>query len=318
VHPAPSVIAFTTLSGAGYGGLFWLGLLAPVGMTPDSPMFGAVALIVLGALITGGLLVSTLHLGHPERAWRAVSQWRTSWLAREGVAALLTYVPAVLFGLSWVVAGRQTGPPQGPPLGFGLAMSALAVVTVVCTAMIYASLKTIRQWHDPLVVPVYLMFAAASGGAVLCVLIALWSSEAAQPIASLGLAAGIGAWAVKVAYWRRMDRQRSASTAESATGLGLFGSVRLLEAPHTEENYLLREMGFRVARTHAVRLRTIALIVGGLLPAILQAGILAATIAVVPLAIAAALCMLAGILIERWLFFAEATHTVVLYYGRAA
>jgi DMSO reductase anchor subunit len=34
------------------------------------------------------------------------------------------------------------------------------------------------------------------------------------------------------------------------------------------------------------------------------------------LSVLAALLQLAGMLVERWLFFAEATHTVTLYYGR--
>ena len=56
-------------------------------------------MIIALVLITAGLLSSTAHLGRPERAWRAFSQWRTSWLSREGVAAVFTYVPAGLFAL---------------------------------------------------------------------------------------------------------------------------------------------------------------------------------------------------------------------------
>ena len=52
------------------------------------------------------------------------------------------------------------------------------------------------------------------------------------------------------------------ATAGSATGLGRFGRVRLFAAPHTEENYLLQEMGYKVARKHALKLRRIAWLAG--------------------------------------------------------
>ncbi|MEM9784774.1 MAG: DmsC/YnfH family molybdoenzyme membrane anchor subunit, partial [Pseudomonadota bacterium] len=97
MHPAKSVILFTTASGAGYGLLIWLAIFSATGAIAPDRGFGLIAFTLSLGLVTGGLLSSTLHLGHPERAWRAMSQWRTSWLSREGVAALVTYAPALLF-----------------------------------------------------------------------------------------------------------------------------------------------------------------------------------------------------------------------------
>ena len=90
VHPAPSVILFTTASGAGYGLLAWLGAAGAFGGLPADRWFGGVAMVIGLGLVSAGLLASTFHLGHPERAWRALSQWRSSWLSREGVAAMAT------------------------------------------------------------------------------------------------------------------------------------------------------------------------------------------------------------------------------------
>src|SRR5882672_7010784 len=98
MHPSFSVIFFTTASGAGYGLLALLGVLTPLGVVPVSQLFGFVAMALAFGGITAGLISSTFHLGRPERALRAFSQWRSSWLSREGVAAVLTYVPAGLFG----------------------------------------------------------------------------------------------------------------------------------------------------------------------------------------------------------------------------
>ena len=313
MHPALSVILFTTASGAGYGMLFWLGLLAPLGLLPVAAGFGVTASLLGLALVTVGLMSSTLHLGHPERAWRAISQWRTSWLSREGVAALIAYVPAVLFPLLWLLRGTAG------PLGFVAA--AMAVVTVVCIGMIYASLKPIRQWHNPYVLPIYLLAALFSGGACLAGVATFW--HASPLLADASVVAAALTLAAKLAYWRSIDRGAGdagagdagagdrgagARTPADATGLGKLGTVRSLDPPNTQENYLLREMGYRIARKHAARLRVVAVLLGFIAPIVLLAFI-------PPIAAIAALL---GLLVERWLFFAEATHTITLYYGRTA
>jgi DMSO reductase anchor subunit len=311
VHPALSVIAFTTASGAGYGLLALLGLLAPAGLVPTGAGFAVVATGLALAAIAGGLLSSTLHLGHPERAWRALSQWRSSWLSREGLAAVLTFVPAGLFAAVWVFGGTAS-------TLLGLLAAAGGLATIYCTAMIYASLKPIQRWCNGWVAPNYLALGAMTGALWLHLLCRLFAFPS-PAVAGIAVAATLLAVALKLGYWRFIDGSASASTPESATGLGRIGKVRLLEAPHTSENYLLEEMGFRIARKHATSLRRIALLAGFVLPLLLSliallatgpAGALAALLAA-PLATA-------GVLVERWLFFAEARHTVTLYYGAAA
>ncbi len=313
MHPAFSVILFTTTSGAGYGLLIWLGLFAPLGLAPPAPLFGFVAVGFSVILIAVGLLASLFHLGHPERAWRALSQWRSSWLAREGVAAIVTFGPIGLFGLVWVLSGDSR-----LWLVLGWIMALASLVTVFSTGMIYGTLKPIRQWHNPWVVPNYLLNALMSG----YLWFALFSRAAGQQsleLGILGLAVLAAAWLAKQAYWRSIDRGESLSTPESATGLVGLGKVRLLDSPHTEENYLLKEMGYRIARKHAAKLRRLAGGIGYGAPALLTLlGLVsdgALGIAAVGLA---ALAVSIGLLIERWLFFAEATHTVTLYYGANA
>jgi DMSO reductase anchor subunit len=305
VHPAYSVIFFTTASGAGYGLLALLGLIAPHGALPRGALFGLLACGLALGLVSAGLLASTAHLGRPERAWRALSQWRTSWLSREAVAALATYLPAGLFAALWIFGGRIS-----PLLGALSALAALA--TVVATAMIYRSLKPVQRWANHWVVPNYLALALMTGALWLLGLAGLFGAAPAW-LAWLAGASVLLAAALKLGYWRFIDRSRSASTAESATGLGRFGQVRLLDPPHTEENYLLAEMGYRVARRHAAKLRLIAALLGFALPLALTA----AARAVPALGVLAALSAMAGVLVERWLFFAEARHTVTLYYGAA-
>lgn len=312
MHPALSVIVFTTLSGAGYGLLFWLGLYAGAGLLPADRIFGAVAMMLALGAISVGLLSSTLHLGHPERAWRAFSQWRTSWLSREGVLAVSTYIPAALFGAGWVLFGKTAGVWAA----IAVASAALSAVTVMCTAYIYRSLKTVPRWHNHWVLPNYLALGAMTGALLLVAAAGLFGYQlpAAQLLA---LAAIVLAALAKAGYWRFIDNSPATSTPESATGLGAFGKVRLFEAPHTSENYLLKEMGFQIARKHARKLRRVAFVFGFALPLLLILIALAipGAIAVLSSLLAAGFAM-AGVLAERWLFFAEAKHAVTLYYGR--
>jgi len=308
MHPALSVILFTSASGGGYFMLALLGLLGASGWLSPDPLSGWIAFVWSLGAVTFGLVSSTLHLGHPERAWRAFSQWRSSWLSREGVLSLVTFVPAGLYAIWWLFLGDIWR-------WMGLLLSVSAVATVCATAMIYASLKPIRAWHNLWTLPGYLAMGLASGA----LWFTLWTEivpaveKPAYDFAAIGLAL---AAAIKLFYWRFLDSGAHAATAESATGLGQFGKVRMLTAPHTEENYLLKEMGFRIARKHAVKLRRIALVAGFVLPllAVLAALLTPHLVDVILLAVAIVLNGI-GTVTERWLFFAEAKHTVMLYYG---
>jgi DMSO reductase anchor subunit len=254
-------------------------------------------------LITIGLLSSTFHLGHPERAWRAFSQWRSSWLSREGVASVITYVPALLFGATWL--GIIHAPQLIGPLG--LLTAAMCAVTVFCTAKIYSTLKTIRAWNHPLVVPVYLAFAVASGGALLTAIATIFDRfQIFQVI--LTVVALIWLIGLKFFYWRAIDNAARTHTMAAATGLGQ--GVRQWEVPHTSENYIMKEMGFAVARKHAVKLRNTVFI---LLFTTLLA--LAACLLTPWFSFIAAPAILLAAVVERWLFFAEAQHVVSLFYG---
>lgn len=305
MHPAYSVILFTTASGAGYGLLALLGLVGLMHGASSSLPFALVSLALALGLITLGLLSSTFHLGHPERAWRAFSQWRSSWLSREGVAAIVTYFPAFAFGLSW--SRIVDMPDLIAPLGIIVAL--MCAVTVYCTAKIYSTLTTIRAWHDGLTVPIYLVFALATGAALLMA-IATVVGRFQLFQALLTAAALLLATILKFLYWRRIDASPRTRTIEAATGLGSLGRVSQWEMPHTSENYIMKEMGYAVARKHTVLLRAAVLV-------LLAIGSLAALLTLLTpyFSMLSAILALAAVVIERWLFFAEARHVSMLYYG---
>jgi sulfite dehydrogenase (quinone) subunit SoeC len=315
MHPAYSVILFTTASGAGYGLLTLVGFGAVLGGLPPDPILGLAGVGLALALISAGLLSSTAHLGHPERAWRALSQWRTSWLSREGVLAIATFVPAVLFGFGWGALGR---------LDFavrlcGVLGAILSMATVFATGMIYASLTTIRQWSNIWTVPVYLSLSLATGGLLLGACASLLTEETSA-IAVITLALPGVAGLLKHLYWRAIGNLPPSIDAGTATGLGRFGTVRQLEAPHSQANFVMREMGYTVARRHARRLRRLVSLLLFVLPAalvflaFLSSSRYAAAMGNVAW-IAATASAGIGVAIERWLFFAEAEHVVMAYYG---
>ncbi len=309
MRPSASVLLLTTLTGFGYGLLAWMGAGIASQLLPPSRALVLSGVALSLALASAGLLASMLHLGRPERAWRALSQWRSSWLSREGVASLLTYPVAIGF------AAAVYDNPQGiAARALGAAAIVASAATVLCTAMIYSSLKPIRQWHNPYTAPGYLVYAVFSGAILLAL---LCSATLAAPGAAAAVAAAcaIIALCAKVLTWRHIDRQSPLATLSQAIGLPPGSAAKPLDAPHFTENFILREMGFAIARRHAGKLRRFVLVVGFAAPCVFS--VLASRNAM-PLAATsiAAACVLLGLLTERWLFFAEATHVSALYYGR--
>lgn len=287
MHPAPSVILFSTLSGLGFGFLAFLGAGVPL---PS----GWVAFFLWGlgyGLAVAGLLAATFHLGNRKNALKAFSQWRTSWLSREAWASVATLVLLAPVALSdWLGLGL--------PRIIGQLGAVLALFTVFTTAMIYTQIKAVPRWHLWLTPVMFVTFAIA-GGAVLSG--AVW---APLTLLAVGL--------VLLALWQIGDGafRRAGQTLGTATGLDRIGLPSVFEPAHTAGNYLMREMIFVVGRKHARKLRLIALVLASLLPAL---------ILLLPLGWAgitlAAFVHLAGALAARWLFFAEAEHVVGLYYG---
>ncbi|MDH3658862.1 MAG: dimethyl sulfoxide reductase anchor subunit [Alphaproteobacteria bacterium] len=312
MKPAPSIIGFTTASGLGYGMLFVLALGALIGVIPTERWLRVSGLLLALGSISAGLLSSTLHLGHPERAWRALSQWRSSWLSREGVLALFTYVPALLLAAGWIIDESLSGIYAVSAITAALG----AAATVYCTGMIYASLPPIKAWHQPLTAPIYLAFALMTGALAVHFLLVLFGAPHLF-IGLLALLAIVGAFVMKILYWRKLENQRShGPTTASATGLSSSGLVRMLDPPHTQTNYLLDEMGFRIGRKHAHVLKFLAYLFGLVAPLILTLMALALdTMPTTLLALVAFLSGMVGVVLERWLFFAEAEHTVMLFYA---
>ncbi len=313
MKPNASVLLLTILTGFGYGLLAWLGADSALGTLSSAQMRMLVAagVIISLILVSIGLVASGFHLGRKERAWRAFSQWRSSWLSREAVASVLSYPVAIAFG---VIAWRHGHGVWARVLG--VAVLAASLGTVYCTAMIYASLKPIRQWHNTHTAADYLLYAIFSGALLFAALRTamlgtpgVLASTAASATAALALVA-------KRAYWRHIDSQRPLATLATAIGLPNGIAARSLDAPHFTENFILREMGFAIARRHAARLRTLVIAIGFVAPLAFSvlAGLALAPMTTTMLAL---LCAALGLLTERWLFFAEATHVAALYYGRA-
>lgn len=320
MHPALSIVAFTVLSGAGYGLLALLGLLRAVGAVDGAAAgrgAGVHLALVLGAalvLCAGGLLSSTLHLANPKNAWRAFSMWRTSWLSREGVLALASFPVAG----AWV-ACEFLGAGGVAPRGLALVAAVLALAIVYCTAMIYASLKTIPAWHSGLVPAAYLALSLYTGA----LLLALAGAVGAVPfgrVAALGLVAltVVVAVGVKIAWYARLGRTRR---SEGGGPLSWTAKpVRLLDAGHAAGTFTTSELGFRAGAARLARLRALVPLLGVVVPAgLVTFAVLAgswgeaASASTVATVAAAALAALAGVTIERWLFFAEARHVVNRY-----
>ena len=312
MNPAFSVIFFTTLSGAGFGLWAWLGLRIAFGADPVGfQTLGWLLLLVFaGIAAAAGLLASFWHLGKPLRAWRAFSQWRTSWLSREGVLAVACFVPAL--ALLLLLRGSAPHGLDLAPRLTAAALATLSIATVACTAMIYASLKPIPAWRHRLVVPGYLLFALLTGGLPMLTSTAGGASrlDGALPWLLAGIALGL--LALKLAYWRSIDQAGLPAQRGDAIGLPQRQAT-VFERPHTEANFITREMAFVVARRHARVLRLASVLLFAAAP-LLCLFMLQQPNAPSWLLSVATACALAGAFLERWLFFAQARHLVTLYY----
>ena len=311
MRPAASVVLLTTSTGFGFGLLAWLGAYSALGLLPQQGRGLLGAGMGVALLFTStGLIASMFHLERKERAWRAFTQWRTSWLSREGIAAVLVYPVAIAFGVAF---WRGAALPGTRVLGAATVVASLG--TVYCTAMIYASLKPIRQWHNAHTAPDYLLYAVFSGAVLFAVVRTAALGSPGAVASAAAAAAAAAALLAKRAYWRHIDGQAPLATLAGAIGLPKGIEARPLDAPHFTENFILRQMGFAIARRHAAKLRSLALIIGFALPLALSVlGEFApAPLAATALALA---CAALGLAVERWLFFAEATHVSALYYGR--
>lgn len=314
MNPAFSVIFFTTLSGAGFGLWAWLGLRIALGNAPiEFQALGWIVLLVIaGVAAAVGLFASLWHLGKPMRAWRAFSQWRTSWLSREGVLAVASFVPA--FALLLLLSDAAPGEITPVIRVAGGLLAVLSLATVACTAMIYASLKPIPAWRHSLVLPGYLLFALLTGGLPMLLSTVPDASGLDGALPWLLIAIALALLTLKWSYWRSIDCTPLPQQRGNAIGLPQR-TATVFERPHTEANYITREMAFVVARTHARKLRLLAVASFAIMPIPLLLPLLWSIHS------GAAMCLLlasvsalAGAFVERWLFFAQARHMVTLYY----
>ena len=291
MHPAPSVIIFTVFSGLGFGFLAFLA----IGMPQVSGVHGFLSWAIGYAFAVIGLLASTFHLANPQRAWRAFSQWRSSWLSREGCMAVATLILLAPQAVSDIFG-------WGLPRIYGGFAALLCLITVFCTAMIYRQLRSVPRWHHPQTIVLFVTFMVA-GGALMAG--QRWIAICACVDLALALTfafrIGDGLFA------------KAGSSLGSATGLERIGQPQVFEQPHTGGNYLMQEMIYVVGRKHAQKLRVISVVFAAILPALIFALLL-------PYAKHSALMLamlshLLGAFAARWLFFAEAEHVVGLYYG---
>ena len=288
MYPARSLIAFSTLSGLGFGLLVWLGI-------DPAPPTGWVALVFFAlahGLCLAGLAASALLLRRRDRALKAFSQWRSSWLSREAWAAVAALLAGGGHGLALML--------DQPLLPLGWLSAALALAAVTCTAMIYAQLKAVPRWHH-WSTPALFLLTALAGGALL----------SGHVTAALILLPALGALQIWTWYDGDTRFARSGSTPATATGLAGRGSVRPLFPAQTGSTYVLDEMVFVVARRHLKKLRVLGLAFMVVLPVpllLLPMPHLFGAVALVS--------HVAGVVLSRWVFFAEAEHVVGLYHGR--
>ena len=289
MHPAPSIILFTVLSGFGFGLTSIVGLLQ---FLNQISMVDIIIFSLIGLFFsTVGLISSFFHLANKKNAIKSMSQWQTSWLSREAISSIFC-LSIVVGNIGWVfVQNRYINE-------VGIILFLLSLFTIFTTSMIYAQLKTVPSWNNMLT-PTLFIFAALAGGSILI-------TDHASLVLLLIFAV------LQVLFWYIADRSfiDIETTVGTALGFSKNEDIRAFDAAHTNRNYLLNEMVYKVARKHAIKIRYISFFAAFVLPMSLIL-IFPGNFSVSVLIIAS---HLVGIYFSRWLFFAEAKHSVSFYY----
>jgi DMSO reductase anchor subunit len=300
MHAALSVLIFTVTAGFGLGFLGWSGMAHL--FNDQYPMFAAI--FIGGILTTIGLLASTFHLANPKNAWRAFNRFRTSWLSREGVFSVLLY-PLLALGvlaisLDWLLAGQKV---------LSVLIALLSISIIYCTSMIYACLKTIRQWHNALV-PINFMLMGLSSGALLGACYLGFSAPEQQSSWQILAAVFLVLALIGKALYYFWIGKPAGPTINTAIGMTTQASVKLLDVGHEGGTFLQREFGHKVATSEIMKYRMAVYILAFIIPIILLI-----LIANPYLLLIAVIANYLGLLVERWLFFVEARHVVNLFHG---
>lgn len=319
MKPAFSVIFLTVLIGAGQG-LFlayysaeWLVSLRLMSVNTGDHSGQAALLAFL--LMAGGLVASFFHLGHPERAWRAAAMWRTSWLSREVIALPLAMASVLLFALlrlyeiDFHVIMLGTLPVSLSTL-VGFAAVVAIVLLFACTAMIYASLKFLRQWHSPLTVLNFFLMGSASGFTLATLLAVVSASGYFEYFSGMAIFLTLAALASRAASLLRNRRLRSPSTLQSAIGVH-HPTIRQIAQGAMGGSFNTRAFMHSFGPSVLRLARRFFLLAGFVLPLLLLFASAADSLLICALAL---LLQVAGLLTERWYFFIEAEHPQNVYY----
>ena len=326
MKPAFSVILLTTLIGAAQGlflALFSAQSYALFNLLPvqDSQSFYAVGALLALVLSALGLVSSFFHLGRPERAWRSAAMWRTSWLSRE-VIVLPAFMGVVfLYGVAHFTGWKPTvatlpyGVVIDATLVLGVMATVLAFALFVCTAMIYACLPFLREWHSPLTVINYTLLGSASGFTLAAAFATTSAPELARFYAIWALILTLLAFASRSASLLRNDRLRPKSTLQTAIGIKHPRIVQK-SAGFMGGSFNTREFFHGNSGATVRSVKWIFLAAVFVFPALLlAAGLWAESARALPLAFAV---QYLGLLAERWFFFAQANHPQNLYYQAIA
>jgi len=313
VHPAFSVIFFTVTSGAGYALMGLLALLnfLYLGMLIDKSTFFIISSISV-ILFTIGLVSSTFHLANPKNAWRAFMRFRTSWLAREGLLAIIFY-PILFLYLYFVFIDYQIENFMFMQM-YSCFILFLSLLIIYCTGMIYACLKTIPQWNTFWTPVNYITIGLFLGSLLLFLLLILNNYNVEQYKLHL-IVIIITALTTKLIYYFNIRSPKHNIGQATNAAIKLKNtSVRLLDVGHTGGTFLTDEFGFKVKEKKLLRIKLFSIFCGFFAPLILIC-IYCYLYEDVLLCFFAFILAFLGMIAERWLFFAQAKHVVNLYHG---
>ncbi len=320
MKPAFSVIFLTTLIGTGQGlflAYYSAELLSVLSILSAETIEGSSKAALLSLiLMVGGLVASFLHLGHPERAWRAAASWKTSWLSREVIALPLTAGLIFLYTLlkfidnKTVVYVLTNGNPVNLDIVVGYAATFSVLVLFLCTSMIYTTLKLLRQWHSPLTVVNFFLMGSASGFTLAAAMSTHHDPQLFSYFSGFAIGLTIAAFLSRYASLIRNGKLRKPSTLQSAIGIH-HPTIRQMAQGAMGGSFNTRAFIHTYGRTVVKMARWFFLLAAFVFPVVLLSF---SDEEALLICVVAFLLQYLGLIVERWYFFIEVDHPQNVYY----
>ncbi len=314
MHPEMSLVFLTVLAGIGQGIFILYFVLEMVLVGTLSPVFAYTSILSCIVLQYLGSAASLLHLGNPQRAWKAVRMWKHSWLSREiltmggfmGIVHL--YLLSMYFGIGFT-----------EHVILGSIAILFSIGFYVSSSMLYATIRFIKEWANGFTPLNFALSGLLVGSSIGFTLLHLIQSDlpGLKAVNVLVILLTCMAMIIKMLTFRFNSKVYVPITLKNALGVN-DPNIRLMDMGAAYDHYNTIDFHFPLTQRQLQTQKAIIILFIFILPLIgwlLMLYTNLGNIINIVIGFSNVGLMMLGYLIERRLFFIEGNHLQNLYYG---